>query len=74
MLRRVDLTQRYVEAFSEAGTVEAREQWKGEMGQYGFYVASALLGTVYYVLKGMFAVWSSGYFSADYDPLRPTNL
>jgi hypothetical protein len=51
-----------------------KEQWKGEMGQYGFYVASALLGTVYYVLKGMFAVWSSGYFSADYDPLRPTNL
>lgn len=51
-----------------------KEQWKGEMGQYGAYVVAALLATVYYVLKGMLAVWSSGYFSADYDPLRPKNL
>ena len=51
-----------------------KEQWKGEMGQYGAYVAAALLATGWYVLKGMLAVWSSGYFSADYDPLRPKNL
>eukprot|EP01043_Picozoa_sp_COSAG02_P065014 COSAG02_NODE_9678_length_2146_cov_1.290181_2_plen_254_part_00 len=51
-----------------------KEQWKGEMAQYGTYVGAALLGTVYYLFKGMLAVWSSGYFSADYDPLRPKNL
>lgn len=51
-----------------------KEQWKGEMAQYGTYVGSALLGTAYYMIKGMLAVWSSGYFSADYDPLRPKNL